>query len=90
MPPTAAPPAAAPPTRVADVQLDGLDLPQLIALADAVETRLAQLDHHRDDLPAWQLLLLRERIADADRHPDDSVPAQDLICEMRARHAATR
>ena len=93
MPPsaTASPPAAPSPVRAADICLDALNLTELIALSDAVETRLAELEHERGDVPAWQLLLLRERLADADRHPGDSVSADQFIAELKEKyHAASR
>ena len=71
------------PKLAAEICLDALELSELIALSDAVETRLAELEHERGDVPAWQLLLLRERLADADRHPGDSVSFDEFMAELR-------
>ena len=64
-----------------------LSIPERIALAQALWDSVEPEDEVRFlSLPDWQRVILEERLADLERHPEDEQPWDEIKEELWPRH----
>ena len=63
-------------------QVDRLSPSELVELRDAIQAKLG------DDAPAGQWAILKQRVVEADAHPDDYITLDDWKARRRARRTA--